>query len=314
MLSNYWQCYVAGETNYLVGVNGIVFQDLTEVKREIKELRLYDVRKIPGFIKKCGAEQGFRPWSKEILENRLHKSLSAIYDKVKDAPVGAEFMFVKYNEFDPPVHDVDGSITGPYLRAFRQLIIEGLPTPSQPDLVVNLMKTIKYGETIQVFEERKFTREDIPKVEEKDNCLILTFKNEKLASLFLGSVSSYLKYLKKNDKFPARSGMENLKITKFFMKKPVAPGGNNTQSWRSSNQQRQVTPAGDNSQSWRKYNRHQQESNSWNRQQDSIQSWRNSNHQQPQSDPRYNDYDRRQHYSNRMYAPSSKSDGNWRQK
>lgn len=208
MLSNYWQCYLAGETNYLVGVNGFIGND--RKKRGVKELRLYDVSKIPEFIKKCGAEQGFRPWSKDILENRLYKSLCVIYDKLIDAPVGTEFMFVKYNEFDPPVHDFDGNITRPYLLAFRQVTIEGLPTPPQPKLVMNLMKATKFAETAQFFEKPKY----IPEIEEKDNCLTLTFDDESLAQLFQDMVHSFLSYLKKNDKFPVGLGMENLKVKK----------------------------------------------------------------------------------------------------
>lgn len=292
MLSNYWQCYLAGETSYLVGVNGFVGND--RKKRGVKELRLYDISKIPDFIKKSGAEQGFRPWSKDILENRLYKSLCVIYDKLTDAPVGTEFMFVKYNEFDPPVHDVDGSITRPYLLAFRQVIIEGLPTPSQRNLVINLMKAVLYAETVQFLKKRKFTLKDIPEIEEKESCLILTFEDKSLAQLFREMVGSFLRYLKENDKFPVGLGMENLKVKKVFMKKPIAPGGNNAQSWRSSTQQQhEPNPSdGNNVHSWRSSTQQQHQSNprkndNDRRQTDTTndnqQSWRNSNYQQQQS-------------------------------
>ncbi len=345
MQSNFWQCYLAGESNYLVGVNGPIYNDSnTEEKREIKELRLYDVAAIPGFIKKCGVEQGFLPWSKDILENRLYKSLCVIYDKVIDAPVGTDFMFVKYNEFDPPVHDVDGSITSPYLLAFRQLKIEGLSTPSQ---VINLVKSSKYEEFMKGFGRKRFAGDNVPKVEQKENCLILTFENETLAKMFHMIVNSYLNYLRKNKNFPPE--FENLNITKVFMSKPVAPGGSNTQSWRSSNNQnqwnndeRKEVSGGNNAQSWR--NSNYQESNarnnndSWRRTDSAdnnsqswrssnqhrqqytpgsgTQSWRNSNYRQQQQQPndRNTEDGARQHYNRQMYHPSNKGDkGNWRQ-
>ncbi|XP_037037476.1 uncharacterized protein LOC119075189 [Bradysia coprophila] len=317
MLSNYWQCYLAGETNYLVGVNGPVRdrepnEDAPKKRRQINELRLYDVAKIPDFIKKCGAEQGFRPWSKEILQNRLYKSLHVIYDTVKDAPVDTEFMFVKYNQFDPPIHDVDGSVTGPYLLAFRQLIIEGLPTPSQPQLVRNLMVLMRYAELVEDFFDRKFKREDVPKKEEKENCIVLTFQDENLQKLFLYRAGSMLERMSEMKKFPPDCGMENLSVKKVFMQKPVPQHGNNSQSWRSSNyQQRQATannnnmqasPTADSTQSWRSSNHQQPQSssrnyeNNWRRGDssgDNFPSWRSSNHQQRQPNLQNNNWRRK---------------------
>lgn len=294
MLSNYWQCYLAGEKNYLVGVNGPIPNEQEELKRQIKELRLYEVSKIPGFIKESGAKQGFRPWSKEILENRLYKSLCVIYDKVIDASVGTEFMFVKYNEFDPPVHDIDGIITRPYLLAFRQVIIDGLPDPLPPSrkLVLNLLRTVKYGEAIELFKRREFTPEDIPVVEEKGGCYILTFSSRDSAELFRSMLRGYLRTF---ETFPVGSGMENLNITKVTMKKPVAPGFNHTArstvSWRNSNYQHQPPRSSNNDN-------------------DAV-SWRNSNyqHQTPRSSNNKNG-------GRQFSAPSSKRDmnTNWRLK
>lgn len=339
MQSNYWQCYLAGEKNYLVGVNGPISgskepkEEETKKRRQINELRLYDVSKIPDFIKKFGVEHGFRPWSKEVLQNRLYKSLHVIYDKVKGAPVDTEFMFVKYNQFDPPIHDVDGSLTGPHMLAFKQLIIEGLPTPSIPKLVTKLMVLMEYGEMVEHFLDRKFKREDVPKQEDKGNRIILTFESESLRLIFLYRCGSMLRYMKEKNKFPANCGMENLSIEKVFMEKPVSPGGNNSQSWRSSNHQQQYhtfnssraarTQSGDSTQSWRSSSSQHAQSNSpnyennWRRGDDSVgdnfQSWRSSNQQHQQHSNFRNNNWRQDNGSANFREQSRNMDDNRRQ-
>lgn len=358
MLTNYWQCYLAGEEQYLVGVNGPISdgtdamsaEDKTK-KRTIKELRLYNVSMVPGFVKKCGAQQGFRPWSKEILENRLYKSLCVIYDKIVDAPVGKEFMFVKYNEYDPPVHDVDDSITIPYLLAFRQVIIEEVPTQAKLNFVKKLMWVSGYSDGLKRFEKRELTDEDIPKMEEKGNCRILTFTREFLAEMFLCQVGAFLRYLKKFDKYPVGAGLENVSVRKATMEKPVPPRSPSNQSWRSSNQQhhqsnqyhsdriqdhtqsinqqsnpqnnncswRRTDLPSDSSQSWRSSNPQQQQWNSWNnnrRQDDTLLSWRSTPNQHRQETNRRNDDRRGPTYSRQSQVSSSKSNpsDNWRRK
>lgn len=317
MLSNYWQSYLAGEKYYMVGVNGRIQtdEDKNGEARGIKELRLYEVDKIPQFIRKSGAEERFIPWSKETLEDRLYKSLSVIYNKVVNAPTDTEFMFVKYNEIDPPVHDVDGSITGPYLLASRQLILEGLPSNPNPESVKHFLKFIHYKKLIETFEEREFSEEDIPKIEFKGRSFILTFKEAGLAKLFLLVVGGLLKGVN----FPVGCGIDKLRIKKVTMSKPVAPRSENASPGRNSNCQQQQSWRNSNSnhaqqQSWRNANYQQQQSwRSFNHHQQL--SSRNTNNQQQQPGSSNMNDDRSHNYNAKFNVPPNKrvTDRNWRQ-
>lgn len=66
MQRNWFQAHLAGEKNYLVGIN-----EITSDKRSVKELLLYDVEKIPEAVLKAAEEHKFEVSLLEIVCNIL---------------------------------------------------------------------------------------------------------------------------------------------------------------------------------------------------------------------------------------------------